>query len=78
MAKSISNHRLDKTFNSYSIRSSNSSKITNWSKFQEFVDFYGDKTQWEMAALWSIEIGKKVSRHTISRGLKKLLLTKNG
>ena len=58
------------------VRSSSSSHIKNWGKFQEFVDFYGDKTQSEMAELWSIEIGKKVSHDTISRGLKKLGYTR--
>jgi len=47
------------------------SKITDWQKFQEFVEHHGDKTQQEMAQLWG-----NVSRHTISRGLKKLGYTR--
>jgi transposase len=47
------------------------SKITDWLSFQEFVERHGDKTQQEMAQLWG-----NVSRHTISRGLKKLGYTR--
>ena len=43
------------------------SNITDWQKFKEFVERHGDKTQQEMSELWG-----KGSRHTISRGLKKL------
>jgi hypothetical protein len=41
------------------------------SHFKEFVECYGDKTQQEMSELWG-----KGSRHTISRGLKKLGITR--
>lgn len=47
------------------------SKIRDWDKFKEFVDNHSDKTQKELAQLWG-----NVSRHTISRGLKKLAYTR--
>lgn len=43
-------------------------KITDWEKFTKFVEVNGDKTQVEMAKLWTEEI----SARTISRGLKKI------
>lgn len=43
------------------------SHITDWQEFKEFVERHGDKTQQKMSELWG-----KGSRHTISRGLKKL------
>lgn len=46
-------------------------KIRDWQKFSEFVDSHGDKTQEEMAMLWG-----NCSRHTISRGLKKIGYTR--
>jgi transposase len=46
-------------------------KIKDWQKFSEFVDSHGDKTQQEMAEIWG-----NVSRHTISRGLKKINYTR--
>ena len=46
-------------------------KIKDWKKFIEFVDIHGDKTQEEMARLWG-----NCSRHTISRGLKKIGYTR--
>jgi len=52
--------------------SGNGHKITDWSKFEEFVKVNGDKTQVEMAALWSGDI----SDRTISRGLKKIGFTR--
>lgn len=42
-------------------------KIKDWQLFAEFVSLHGDKTQEEMAKLWG-----NCSRHTISRGLKKI------
>ncbi|NES83562.1 MAG: hypothetical protein F6K10_20330 [Moorea sp. SIO2B7] len=45
------------------------SKIKDWKKFLEFVEQHGNKTQEEMAILWG-----NCSRHTISRGLKKMAL----
>lgn len=45
--------------------------IRDWDKFTEFVDKHGDKTQEEMACLWG-----NCSRHTISRGLKKIGYTR--
>ena len=47
------------------------SNITDWQEFQEFVKRHGDKTQQKMSELWG-----KGSRHTISRGLKKLVYTR--
>ncbi len=47
-------------------------KITNWEKFQAFVEENGDKTQAEMAKLWEGEI----SERTICRGLKKIGFTR--
>lgn len=49
-----------------------SGKITDWGKFESFVQIYGDKTQVEMAELWEGEI----SNRTISRGLKKIGFTR--
>lgn len=46
-------------------------KIKDWRRFREFVDNNGDKTQEEMAILWG-----NCSRHTISRGLKKIGYTR--
>ena len=34
----------------------NNHKITDWEKFGKFVEVNGDKTQVEMAKLWSVEI----------------------
>ena len=48
------------------------SKITDWQKFEDFVQIYGNKTQVEMAELWPVEI----SERTISRGLKKIGFTR--
>ena len=47
------------------------SKIKDWKKFQEFVEQHAEKTQEEMAILWG-----NCSRHTISRGLKKIGYTR--
>ena len=47
------------------------SKIKDWKKFLEFVEHHGNKTQEEMARLWG-----NCSRHTISRGLKKIGYTR--
>jgi len=47
-------------------------KITDWKKFEEFANKYGDKTQVEMALLWEEEI----SSRTISRGLQKIGFTR--
>ena len=44
----------------------NGHKITDWEKFTKFVEVNGDKTQVEMAKLWTEEI----SDCTISRALK--------
>lgn len=48
--------------------SSQTAKITDWGKFQDFVKEHGDKTQSEMAELWEGEI----SQRTISRALAKI------
>ncbi|OUC14907.1 MAG: hypothetical protein B0A82_09610 [Alkalinema sp. CACIAM 70d] len=40
-------------------------KITDWEKFQAFVDEHPDKTQAELAQLWEDDI----SQRTICRGL---------
>jgi transposase len=50
----------------------NGHKITDWEKFQEFVEVNGGKTQAQMAKLWPEEI----SERTISRALKKIGLTR--
>ena len=50
----------------------NGHKITDWSKFREFAQTHGDKTQAEMAQLWSGEI----SARTISRALQKIGFTR--
>ncbi len=47
-------------------------KITDWEKFQAFVEENGDKTQAEMAKLWEDEI----SERTICRALKKIGFTR--
>ena len=47
------------------------SNIKDWEQFKEFVELHGDKTQQKMSELWG-----KGSRHTISRGLKKLGYTR--
>lgn len=46
--------------------------ITDWDKFQEFAKAHGDKTQAEMAALWSGDI----SARTLSRALQKIGFTR--
>jgi transposase len=43
-------------------------KITDWEKFNQFAKTHGDKTQAQMAQLWSGDI----SPRTISRGLNKI------
>ncbi len=48
-----------------------SSKIKDWKKFEDFVKLHGEKTQEEMASLWG-----NCTRHTISRGLKKIGYTR--
>jgi transposase len=50
----------------------NGHKITDWDAFREFVKANGDKTQAQMAKLWSAPI----SERTISRGLKKIGFTR--
>ena len=50
----------------------NGHKITNWENFSRFVEVNGDKTQVEMAQLWT----EKISERTISRGLKKIGFTR--
>ena len=50
----------------------NKHKITDWEKFTRFVEINGDKTQVEMAKLWTEEI----SERTISRALKKIGFTR--
>ncbi len=50
----------------------NGHKITDWEKFTKFVEVNGDKTQVEMAQLWT----EKISERTISRGLKKIGFTR--
>ncbi len=43
-------------------------KIDDWSKFAQFAQTHGDKTQAEMAQLWDGEI----SARTMSRALQKI------
>lgn len=50
----------------------NGHKITDWEKFQKFVEVNGDKTQVEMAELWP----EKISGRTISRALNKIGFTR--
>ena len=50
----------------------NGHKITDWEKFTKFVEINGDKTQVEMAKLWTEEI----SDRTRSRALKKIGFTR--
>jgi transposase len=60
----------------------NRHKITDWERFEEFVNQHGGKTQSEMARLW----GDNVTQQNISDALKKLdlsrkkrlMATKNG
>jgi transposase len=47
-------------------------RISDWEKFRAFVKENGELTTAEMAQAWSGEI----SRHTISRGLKKMGVTR--
>jgi transposase len=47
-------------------------KITDWAKFEAFVQDHGDKTQSEMAQLWDGDI----SQRTISRALRKIQYTR--
>ena len=49
-----------------------SRKLTDLAEFREFVRAHGDKTQPQMAELWKDDI----SPRTISRGLKKIGLTR--
>lgn len=50
----------------------NGHKITDLEKFTKFVEVNGDKTQVEMAKLWT----SKISDRTISRALKKIGFTR--
>lgn len=50
----------------------NGHKITDWEKFASFVAANGDKTQAQMAQLWT----EQISERTISRALKKLGFTR--
>ena len=47
-------------------------KITDWDKFTQFAKLHGEKTQLEMAELWS----GKISARTISRALSKIGLSR--
>lgn len=47
-------------------------KITDWDTFREFARTHGELTQAEMAEVW----GQRISRHTISRGLKQINFTR--
>jgi|SRR6478672_2253686 len=50
----------------------NGHRITDWSKFADFVADNGDKTQVQIAQLWP----EQISERTISRALKKMGLTR--
>jgi transposase len=50
----------------------NNNKIADWEKFRDFAKIHGDKTQVEMAKLWSGQI----SARTISRALQKIGFTR--
>lgn len=43
-------------------------KITDWSRFREFVQQHGDKTQGQLATLW----GANVTQQNISDALRKI------
>jgi transposase len=47
-------------------------KITDWERFEEFVQKHGGKTQREMAKLW----GEEVTQQNISDALAKLGLSR--
>jgi transposase len=47
-------------------------KITDWNRFEEFVQKHGGKTQGEMAKLW----GEGVTQQNISDALMKLNLSR--
>jgi len=47
-------------------------KITDWKRFEEFVQQHGGKTQREMAKLW----GDNVTQQNISDALRKLELSR--
>jgi transposase len=47
-------------------------KITDWKRFEEFVQKHGGKTQSEMAKLW----GNNVTQQNISDALRKLGLSR--
>jgi transposase len=47
-------------------------KITDWQRFEEFVQKHGDKTQKQMAKLW----GEGVTQQNISDALMKLGLSR--
>lgn len=49
-----------------------SHKITDWDKFQVFINAHPDKTQAQLAELWNDEI----SDRTISRALKRIGFTR--
>ena len=53
-----------------------SHKIQDWEQFQEFVRKHGDKTQVEMAQLWSEQSGEAISPRTIGRALKRIGVTR--
>ncbi len=50
----------------------NRHKITDWKRFEEFVQKHGGKTQGEMASLW----GDNVTQQNISDALIKLGLSR--
>ncbi len=50
----------------------NRHKITDWQRFEEFVNQHRGKTQREMARLW----GDNVTQQNISDALKKLALSR--
>ena len=57
----------------------NGHKITDWEKFEKFVEVNGDKTQVDMAKLWSVEISDacgELRLRTISRALNKIGFTR--
>ena len=46
----------------------NGNKITDWEKFREFALSHGDKTQVEMALLWSGQISDAFSSRGFANG----------
>ena len=53
-----------------------SHKIQDWESFRSFAQEHGEKTQAEMAQLWSEQSGESISARTIGRALKRIGVTR--